>query len=95
MYAMIYENKESAVSMTVRIADAYAEELAHKHPEVRRAQFPKARNWFIVPVDGASLDKASVFRVLHAAAKFVVTDFQEPNKTSKTEAEAEPDAEKK
>ncbi|GHV00677.1 hypothetical protein FACS1894211_08570 [Clostridia bacterium] len=72
-YAMLYE-KDGAVSMTVRISDAYAETLAETHPEVRRARWPKVRNWYIVPVDGAFPGKDAVYEVLNSGITFVSAD---------------------
>jgi predicted DNA-binding protein (MmcQ/YjbR family) len=64
-------NLKVAVSLTVRISDAYAEWLALRHPEVRRARFPKNRNWYVVPVGGSFPNAEMVYRVLRHAKAFV------------------------
>ncbi|MCL2061888.1 MAG: hypothetical protein FWH03_04600 [Firmicutes bacterium] len=65
------KNLSLYVSLTVRISDAYAEWLALRHPEVRRAGFPKNRNWYIVPIRGSFRNAQMVYRVLRRAKNFV------------------------
>jgi predicted DNA-binding protein (MmcQ/YjbR family) len=67
--AMVYERK-GEVSLTLRIADTYAEWLALRHPFVRRAKFPKNRNWYVVPVDGTFPNAQMVYRTIKRAKKF-------------------------
>jgi len=86
-YALIYEKiyRESGspepklfVSITVRISDPYAQWLALRHPGVRRAYFPKNRNWYIVPVDASFKNAQMVYRVLKHARKFVCNTKASP-----------------
>jgi predicted DNA-binding protein (MmcQ/YjbR family) len=69
-YALVYE-KAGEVWMIVRVSDKYAEWLSLRHREVRRARFPKNRNWYVVPIDGSFPNAQMVYRVLKRAKKFV------------------------
>jgi len=79
-YALVYEKpcgtgggpgQSALVSMTVRVSDRYAKWLALRHPGVRRASFPKIRNWYAVPVDESFKNAQMVYRVLKHARSFV------------------------
>ncbi|MCL2061667.1 MAG: hypothetical protein FWH03_03480 [Firmicutes bacterium] len=78
-YALVYEkidhsstdNLQTYVSLIVRISDAYAKWLCHRHPRVRRARFPNNRNWYVVPVDGSFYSAQMAYRVLKHAKQFV------------------------
>jgi|GEM_PF-2445668 len=95
-YALIYEKvyRESGspdpklyVSMTVRISAPYAQWLALRHPGVRRAYFPKNRNWYVVPVDASFRNAQMVYRVLKHARKFVCGTKASPICSQKTNCE--------
>jgi hypothetical protein len=79
-YAMLY-GAGGSVRMIVRVSDGYADNLAVNHPEVCRAKFPKGRNWYLIPVDGAFRGKEDVYKVLDDARTFV-TEYGAPPKKS-------------
>lgn len=92
-YALIYEKiyRESGspdpklyVSATVRISDPYAQWLALRHPGVRRAHFPKNRNWYVVPIDASFKNAQMVYRVLKHARNFVCKTKASPLCAQKT-----------
>jgi len=69
-YAMLH-GTEAGVVMIVKIADAYAAQLALRHPEICRARFPRGPNWYYLPIDYTFRDKESVYEILGAARAFV------------------------
>jgi len=71
-YAMLF-GTDAGVLMIVRIDDVYADILSIKHPEICRSKFPKGRNWYFIPVDGAFKNKEEVYRVLEHAREFVIS----------------------
>jgi len=83
IYEKIYSESGSAapklyVSMTVRISTPYAQWLALRHPGVRRAAFPKNRNWYVVPIDASFRNAQMVYRILMHARKFVCNTKSSP-----------------
>ena len=69
-YAMVYE-KDGEVSLTLRVSDEIGKEMAETRPEVRRARFPKTRNWYIVPVDGTFTEDKELYDLIDTAREFV------------------------
>jgi len=69
-FAMLH-GTDSGVLMIVRIWDDYARQLLAVHPKLRRAHFPRGRNWYYVPIDGTFQNKEAVYRVLSNAETFV------------------------
>jgi len=73
-YAILY-GTDRGVMMVIKLMDSYADKLAAKHPQIRRAKFPAGANWYYVPVDGAFENKESVYTVLNAAYGFVLVKY--------------------
>jgi len=73
-YAILY-GTDKGVMMVVKLSDAFADKLAVKHPEIRRAKFPAGANWYYVPVDGAFESKEAVYTVLNASYGYVLVKY--------------------
>jgi len=73
-YAILY-GTDRGVMMVVKLSDGFADRLAVKHPEIRRAKFPAGANWYYVPVDGAFDGKEAVYTVLNASYGYVLVKY--------------------
>jgi len=73
-YAILY-GTDRGVMMVVKLSDVFADKLAVKHPEIRRAKFPAGANWYYVPVDGAFDSKEAVYTVLNASYGYVLVKY--------------------
>ena len=73
-YAILY-GTDRGVMMVVKLSDGFADKLAVKHPEIRRAKFPAGANWYYVPVDGAFDGKEAVYTVLNASYRYVLIKY--------------------
>jgi len=73
-YAILY-GTDRGVMMVVKLSDIFADRLAVRHPEIRRAKFPAGANWYYIPVDGAFDGKESVYKVLNASYGYVLVKY--------------------
>jgi len=73
-YAILY-GTDKGVMMVVKLTDSYADKLAAKHPQIRRAKFPAGANWYYVPVDGAFDSKDAVYSVLNVSYGFILVKY--------------------
>jgi predicted DNA-binding protein (MmcQ/YjbR family) len=73
-FAIIYPRR-AGISLTLRISDEYAAYLIRRHPLVRRARWPRTRNWYIVPLDGTFRHTPEIFRTLQRAHTYLKTGF--------------------
>jgi len=73
-YAILY-GTDRGVMMVVKLSDTFADKLAVKLPEIRRAKFPAGANWYYVPVDGAFDGKEAVYTVLNASYRYVLVKY--------------------
>ncbi|MCL2370275.1 MAG: hypothetical protein FWC80_03505 [Firmicutes bacterium] len=83
-YAILY-GTDKGVMMVAKLYDAYADRLAVRHPQIRRAKFPAGANWYYIPVDGAFDSKKSVYAVLNASYDFVLAKYGKPEDMVKAE----------
>jgi len=71
-YAMLY-GTDHGIILIIKLADDYAAHLKTVHPEICRAHFPTAANWYYIHVDKSFHSKDCIFKVIHNARDFVAS----------------------
>jgi predicted DNA-binding protein (MmcQ/YjbR family) len=69
-YAMLFE-RNGETTMILRLSEDYENWLTEYHTQVRRARFPRVRNWYLVPIDGSFSDEQEIYRMLKHAMTYV------------------------